>query len=656
MNATSCFRALPLLLAPLPGLAAALPAQQQGDTIRLRPIVVTATRLPTPRDEVVSGVTVFTGEELRAQGITHVLEALRTVPSAAVVQTGSFGGVTSLFLRGGQSNYVRVLVDGVPVNQPGGTFNLANLSTDNVERIEIVRGPASVLYGSDAVTGVVQVFTRRGAGAPRFAVSARGGTFGSTAFTGGVLGGTGPVSYSLAGSRFGSDGSYAFNNEYRNATLSGLLRLAPDARSDAQISVRYNDNTFHFPTDGLGNLADSNQYTAGRSTAVGIEVGRFVTDALEGRLLLASHEEKDRSENLPDYATDPNASHGRTDLQRRSADLRANVHLRAGAIVTAGMVVERERAHAVTTYQSSFGPGDDSVDVDRTNRALYAQAVLGWRERLSANAGIRFERNEAFGRFTTLRAGAAYRLNRSWRLRTAAGTAFKEPTICENYGGCFANGNPGLRPERTRSWEVGLGWADGGGRVEVAGTYFDQRFRDMIQYTYATARVTDPNFYNVAGAEASGVEFEAQLAAGSGLSLSGSYTFLRTAAADSSLDQVSFVPGGRLLRRPTHSGSLGLSYRLRAPGTVTLRALYVGRRTDIATDPATFASSRVVLPAHWRVDAGGELELTRALARRGGLTLTLSVENLLDAKYDEVLRFPARRRTLFAGLRLGLGT
>src|SRR5881628_2604501 len=143
-----------------------LSAQGQ-DTITLKPVVVTATRVPAPRDAVPAAVTVLTGDALRARGIRTVADALRLVPGAAVMQTGSFGGQTSLFLRGGESDYVKVLVDGVPQNTPGGAYDFANLTTDNVERIEVVRGPASVLYGSDAMTGVVQIFTRDGRGPAR---------------------------------------------------------------------------------------------------------------------------------------------------------------------------------------------------------------------------------------------------------------------------------------------------------------------------------------------------------------------------------------------------------------------------------------------------------------------------------------------------------
>ncbi|MEO7137984.1 MAG: TonB-dependent receptor plug domain-containing protein, partial [Gemmatimonadales bacterium] len=128
----------------------AVRAQEAQDTTRLPELVVTPTRLPTPPDAVVSSVTVIAGDDIRARGIRFVQDALREVPGAAVVQGGSFGAVTSMFLRGGESDYVKVLIDGVPVNQSGGAFNWANLTTDNVDRIEVLRGPGSVIYGSDA--------------------------------------------------------------------------------------------------------------------------------------------------------------------------------------------------------------------------------------------------------------------------------------------------------------------------------------------------------------------------------------------------------------------------------------------------------------------------------------------------------------------------
>ena len=158
-------------------LPSALFAQQSADSVTLLDsVVVTATRLSTSRRSVPATVSVLNGERLRAQGIRTVSDALRMVPGLNVVETGSFGGITSVFVRGGESDYMKVLIDGVPVNAPGGTFDFTNLTLDNVERVEVVRGGASVLYGSDATTGVIQIFTKIGNGPPRWNVGVRGGT------------------------------------------------------------------------------------------------------------------------------------------------------------------------------------------------------------------------------------------------------------------------------------------------------------------------------------------------------------------------------------------------------------------------------------------------------------------------------------------------
>jgi len=245
-------------------LATPLAAQQPDSAFHLKPVVVTATLVPAAPDAVPAAVTVISGDALRARGVRTVADALRFVPGASVVESGSFGSQTSLFLRGGESDYVKVLIDGVPQNLPGGSFDFANLTTADIDRIEIVRGPVSVLYGSDAVTGVIQIFTRAGRGTPRGQVGFGGGTYAAQWAGGDVGGGTGPWSYGVSLSRFTSDGLYAFNNEYRNGTASARLRFAPDARTDASLSARYADGVYHFPTDGGGQPVDSNQSTTAR--------------------------------------------------------------------------------------------------------------------------------------------------------------------------------------------------------------------------------------------------------------------------------------------------------------------------------------------------------------------------------------------------------
>jgi vitamin B12 transporter len=654
--------------------APALVAQQPADTATLREIVVTATRLPTPLAAATSAVTVLTGAELSARGVATVGEALRSVPGADVVETGPFGSATSLFLRGGESDYVRVLVDGVPLNAPGGAVDLATLSTADVARIEVVRGPASVLYGSDAVSGVVQVFTRRGGGPPRWQLGGTGGTFGARSFAAAVAGGWGAEGGGRAGaggaggawrlswSRFGDAGVYAFNNAYRNDVVGGSLALARGARGGARLAVRYNDALYHYPTDGSGNLRYQHQWQRGRGVVASLDAGRHFTPALEGRLLLGLDERTGRVDQEPNDAADTlgyYAFRSLDRLSRRSADARAIVHLGGGGggAVTAGVVFETEAERSHTLSLSRQYPSDTGLlVVSRWDRAAYAEAVTAPASRLSLNGGVRVERNEAFGSFVTTRAGAAYRLGAGggWpKVRATFGTAFKEPSFFENYATGYVIGNPDLAPERSTSWDAGVeqGWWNGA--LVVSATWFAQRFRNLIQYTFTTPAPASPNYYNIAAARASGLELTARAAAGAGVDLVAQYTYTRTAASDSGYDGAAYAEGQRLLRRPTQAASVSATARLgRTAGSAGLTVYYVGDRED--ENFATFPATRVTLPAYVRVDLAGALPLL------GGdgvpeVTATLKVENLLDARYQQVLNFPSRRRAVFVGVRLAGG-
>src|SRR2546426_28655 len=332
-------RRMKLSLFPL-GIVSLVPAvvaaQHPADTVRLEPVVVTATRLPTRAGAVPEAGTGVSGAALRDAGVTSVFDALREVPGAAVFQTGSFGGQTSLFLRGGQSNYVKVLVDGVPLNQPGGSYDFANLTTDNVDRIEVLRGPASVLYGSDAVTGVVQIFTRRGAEPSRATAALEAGTYGARHGIAGVSGGGPGASYSVSLSRFSAAGLYPFNNRYRNDVFSGLVRVTPDPRTDATLSVRYTDDVYHFPTDGGGNVVDRNQFNFENGPTLGLDLGRFLTPRLEARLQLAASQADGGYEDPPDDPADTlgfyTTYRTRANLRRASAEVRGNRYPWPGSI------------------------------------------------------------------------------------------------------------------------------------------------------------------------------------------------------------------------------------------------------------------------------------------------------------------------------------
>ncbi len=637
---------------------AALAAQEPRDTVILTPVVVTATRIPTPADAVTAAVTVISGADLRAQGIRTVLDALRDVPAAAVVQTGSFGSVTSLFLRGGQSDYVKVLVDGVPVNQPGGAFDFANLTTDNVERIEVLRGPASVLYGSDAVTGVVQIFTRRGSDNARADATVRGGTYGTLIWDAEASGGGQQASYSFAVSRHTSNGIYAFNNQYRNSVFSGLVRIAPDDRTDATLTVRYADNTYHFPTNGAGQAVDPYQFNYGSGPTIALDVGHYFTPRLEARLLLAAHEADGGVVSPPDSANDSTLFHSLDNLRRASADLRANLYLPGGTVLTGGAAVEQQRDRSFNLCQSPFGDcTTPPIDTSRWNGAFYAQVVSEVAARVSLTTGVRLEDNERFGTYATYRAGAAYRLPGGTRLRATAGNGFREPAFSENYSTGYSVGNPNLKPEHSRSWEVGVEQSVAGGRASFSATFFDQRFVDMIDYN-PNAPPGAPNYANVAGATAAGVEVGVHVVPAATVALGASYTYLHTNVTNPGYDSTTgaaLAPGQPLLRRPEHSARLDAGYHPPGRGVITLAVTYVGDRYDRIFPPFPAPPSRVTLPSYTRVDVAAMVDVWQPRAGAPGLSLTTRLENLFDRRYEEARHFPARGRTILLGAEVELG-
>lgn len=636
-------------------------AQDAQDTTRLKDLVVTPTRLPTPPDEVVSSVTTISGDDLRVRGVRFVQDALREVPGAAVVQVGSFGGVSSLFLRGGESDYVKVLIDGVPANQPGGAYNWANLTTDNVDRIEILRGPGSVIYGSDAVSGVVQIFTRRGQEGFSAEGGVEAGTFGTLNGRAGVLGGTPSLTYSADASRFDTDGTYSFNSEYGNTSLSGSLRGRPDPRTDAGVSVRFTDSRFHFPTDFAGVLSDSNQSNAEELLTLSAEVGRQLGERFDLRFSAggsrSTGEFDDRADHPGDTLGFAFASHRDTRAQRGNLDARVNAVLTPVLTITTGVQVEREseRQSGVTT--SNFGEvittPDTPFDRRRTTLGYYAQGVIDLPSGLALNLNARADDNTAFGTFLTYRAGAVYRFPSETRVRASVGRSFKAPTFCEQFCDApFVVGDSTIHPERSTSWEAGVEQGLAGGRVSVWATYFDQRFRDMIVYDGGVAP-GEPTYRNGAGAKARGIETGLTTSLGSSLKVSASYTYLRTEATDDAgLPSASFAAGERLIRRPTHSAQLALRALLFNRATLGGAVVYVGAREDV--DFNRFPAERVELPAYATVDLTTEVEIVRPNPGHPGFSGVLKVENLFNEDYDQVVGFAGRPRGIFGGAKLRL--
>ena len=549
-------------------VAPSLRSQQPVDTTRLVPVVITASRTDAMQRVVTTAATMLNGDALRARGITTVGEALREVPGAALVQSGAPGSQTSLFLRGGEPDYVQVLIDGVVVNEPGGTFNFANLTLDNVERIEVIRGPASVLYGSDAVTGVIQIFTRQGSGRPHAELGVRGGQRGLVDVDAAITGGGPRVRYSLGGGHHGSAGIYDLNNDARNSDASARLVLAPTARSSVALTGRYGDARYDFPTEYTGKPLDPDSYSTERRLAAGLDAMYAVHPRADARVMVGLSRLQNISDDRPDFPEDFAFRYASLSL-RRSAEARLDLRIVPGASMTLGGDFD---------WQENETNGDTpALDTlrERWSRAAYAQLLGNAGARLTYSLGGRLEQNERFGTLGTVRGGIGIAVTSTTTLRASGGTAFKEPQFPEITGGCCANPNASLEPEYSTSWEAGIeqGFGDA---VALAATHFDQRFRDLIIYAPDAEGPSFARYLNARSARARGWELTGRAALPRGGSIRANLSGL-----DATLQRTESEGESPLPRRPSHTGSLVVAAPLGPRLTLTGDVNHVGRRHDV---------------------------------------------------------------------------
>ena len=620
--------------------------QTPTDTATLAPVVITATRTDVKPVAPLASTTVLSGTELRARGITTLADALASVPGVFAPQSGSYGAQTSLFLRGGESDYTEILVDGVPVNDPGGAIDLANLTTDNIDRIEIVRGPASVLYGSNAVTGVIQIFTRSGAGPGRLTLGADGGSYGSSNASASFSGGSDEIGGSASIARHRTDGIYAFNSSSRNDIYSGQLRLTPDAATSVRLMLRDEDAGAHVPTDFSGAVVDSTQFHLERRLLASLAADRRLSDRLTARLLLGASDEHEQSTQIPDVPGEACdlCYDARTGIYRRSADGRLDFTAAPWAELTAGATAEQQRAR-----ETGANP------LQRTLHAYYAQALGNVGGAFSYTAGVRLDDNSQFGTFTTYRLAAGYVLVPGTSVHASVGNAFKEPTFDQTSSELsFARGNPDLKPERSQSWEAGVEQDVAHGALAVSATYFAQHFRDIIQYDGAPPDTSLPNYFNLTAATADGLEVGARTATWRGVSLAATYTWQHTRVTDAGLDggpTAEFVNGQPLLRRPTNLANATLGVRPSPRAALFATATYVGTRADV-----DFLNSvRVDAPSYTLYDLAGELTVSDAHGATPALTFTARIANLFGRRYEPIFGFRAPGTAVDIGARLTWG-
>jgi vitamin B12 transporter len=619
-------------------------------------IVVTPNRNQTPASLVGSTISVITKEQIDARQEPMVSDLLQTVPGVTINRSGGYGAVTSLFMRGGDSDYTKVLLDGIPLNEPGGRFDFGSLVAANLDHIEIVRGPQSALFGSDAMTGVVQLFSRHGESEnsrPQISLNLDGGNL-STLNAGADLNGqAGRFDYDAFWSRFSTDNE-GVNAAFTDSTAGANLGLQFGKATKLRWILRDDLSYVGSPGQTVFQPAIDDSFTHRGDGYTGVSVDNQTTELWNQRLTYTFDRSRLVSRDLgldPPYVptfdghTSPFEffdlpSNFLEDVRRHQLDYQSDVSLGPGT-----------RGWGLHTFTLAFSwdrelgaIGDRSTGSLPTHHGLddfggvfQYQAIVG---RLSLTNGFRVEDHDLLGKTVIPRSSAAYLLRESsgdfgaTKLKFNFGLAFKEPSLVQLFSpDPTFMGNPHLRPERNRSFDFGVEqrlWND---RAKIEINWFDNRFRDLVEFNTLSFSPFTASFLNVNAAKADGAEVILETAPTNGLKLTAAYTYVNTLITKSSTptDQV-FGVGHELFRRPRHSGSLGAIWnwrKLTASSTLT----YVGRRADSDFEGLVPPLTRDSSFSRW--DLAWTYRLSNKVSYVGAIT------NALDRSYMEALGFRA---------------
>jgi vitamin B12 transporter len=629
---------LALLLA-----APAIPAAGEADPAaggKIDEIVVTATRLETPESEIGSSVTVITSEQIGERGATTVAEALRGVPALDVVRAGGAGKTTSVFLRGAKSEHTLVLLDGVEMNDPSSTgrgFDFGNLTAGNIERIEIVRGPQSVLYGSDAMGGVVNIITKKGTGKPSGFLSAEGGYARTLVGQAGVAGSAGPVNYSLGVSRLVTDGISAAaekdgNREedgYRNTTVSTRLGIAPAKDFDADLILRYIDADADIDNAGGSGGDDPNNTLDTRQLFLRIQSRLSLFDDLwEQRLGFSL------SDQSQDYGNGIDADHP-SDLERGGYDGRIvkvdwqhDLRLHESNTLTLGVETEKESASSTYYSESLYGPySSDFPEKAARTTGYFLQDRIRLGDAWVTTLGARIDDHSRFGTKTTWRAATSFLFRQtSTRIKGSVGTGFKAPSLYQLYS---VYGDENLDPEKSTGWDAGVEQTFLRKRLTIGAAYFSNDFENLIDFDSASSQ-----YVNVGKAETKGVELSLSVRATDDLTLRASHTLT---------DTEDKATGKELLRRPKNKSSADVDYRFAGRGNVNLSLLVVGGRDD--SDYSSWPAARVRLGGYALVNLAASYDIADNVRISG------RVDNLFDKDYEEVCGYGTYGISAYAGMR-----
>jgi vitamin B12 transporter len=593
---------------------------------RLDPVVVTATMVATPLEKLGATVTVVTGDEITQYNYDRIEDVFRQVPGVQVQSTGSPGKATSLSIRGGGSQRSLVLIDGLRTASPTlGSTDIAEITIDAIERIEIVRGPQSTLYGADAITGVVNIITKKGQGPPSASVWVEGGNYRTFREQLNVQGAFGGFNFNLTGSQFNTGGNLPHDDSGQTA-VSGRVGYDLPWRGELSLTGRYSNLDLDLPVFSTSpTVFDSNATNQLETGLYKLEYKQKILDWWNVTASLGQWFNNSHFRNTPPPGTDTTIS--QIDTSRIQGDVLSTFTLPRWNTLTLGWEYRNESGTNVT--EGTF-PTDFSATLNTL--AFFGQDEISLFDRLFLGGGLRWEDNNQFGTSLTGRASAALVIKETGsKLRFAWGQGFRAPTINDLFFPGFAN--PDLKPEQSTSWEIGADqrlWQD---RIRFGATYFNQDFSNLIQFVF------DPTtgFFlpeNVGRARIRGVEAYASFDPFDWIGFYVNYTYLDAKDLDTNQE---------LRRVPRNSVNTGVTVTPFSRLTLFVQANVVSSQLE-----SDFAGRN---PGYYRIDTGGTFVVLGQYGRLNRLELTARIQNLTNQSYDEVLGFPALGINALVGLR-----
>jgi vitamin B12 transporter len=590
-------------------------------------IVVSATRIETPEDESPATIDVIRANDFEIKQTHRVADALREVPGLSVVQSGSPGALTSVFTRGLRSEHTQVLLDGIPVNQGlQGAFNFADLTTDNIDRIEIVRGPQSTLYGPRALAGVIQIFTKRGSGPPTGEFSFEGGSNSTFRETLTGSGSEQQFDYSVGLSRLDTDNERP-NNQYRLS--SGIANLGWSPNEQLRISTLL---TYSLADLGLPNTISDPRPRDNFLTERWMVAPHLDFKPVEWwhhRLIFSYDEERQVNDPNEDGFVGPT----RALFTRETVDYQNDLKPASWLTLTSGFFYSHVDAGQERPFVSQlFGPQPTFISDETEQTSVFVQASVTPFKGLDLVAGGRYDHFNQFGDIWTYRFAGSYLIAKTdTHLHASVASGFSPPSSQDKiFGNNFA-----LEPEKNLGWDAGVEQRFLQGRVSVGLTYFHNDLSNLIGFNGLFETL------NLGAARTQGIEAEIRVTPITDLTFLATYTYLDT--EKTSATDISPPEGARLPRRPRNEAYASASYLWSKKLRTTLEAKWVNAREEINRN---FIGPNFDIEDYAFVNFAAEYEINKCVS------VFARVNNLTDERYSEVFGFPALGRTAFAGFKV----